>query len=556
MRLRYDAVLNRRMRLEFFMPFKCFRIWLHTTLLKRGCAVFNALGVCLLLTAVLVATPMVQAAGQDVVYGELDASKPTLDGGEHYERYEFELQAGDRIVADVVSKAFDTFIAVVSPSGQDVQNDDWEEDSQRSRVALVADEAGTWTVLVTSFSAGEAGAFTLTVTINGPGELDDGTILPQDVVVPDGQRVLMQKSGHLGSESTRSPVRGEPYDAWEFEVEAGQQLTITMTSKDFDSFLAVFAPGMPVLRNDDGASDIDAQIVLTAEQAGTMTIHAASYDVEAVGQYQVVVTVAQDEPKPAGPVIVNAIDTTGRFARGDKTRDEGQFVKRYEVEAKAGDRIRVDMTSQVVDPHLFLTSPDGKTLENDDYQARIDQSVIETQAGVDGVYRVTASSFAAGETGEYRIVVTVTTPAPGSGSGVVPPTNDAPRDVPGALGGSSGSQQPEPKQAEPESNTRKTVGQLGDGNDQVAPTREFYDLHKFEARAGESYKVVLVSEAFDTYIEVTSPSDKIWENDDDGDNANQSALTITIPEDGEYTIKATSFYPQEKGDYVLLITRM
>jgi len=542
------------------MPIKCFRISLDSMLWKRCCAMLNVLCACLLMAVVLIVCGPVQATAQDIVYGELDASKPTLDGGEHYERYEFELEAGDRIIADVVSKAFDTFIAVVSPSGLDVQNDDWEEDSQRSRVALVADEAGTWTVLVTSFSAGEIGAFTLTVTLNGPGDLDDGTILPQDVVVPDGQRVLMQKSGHLGAESTRSPVRGEPYDLWEFEVEAGQQLTITMTSKDFDSFLAVFPPGMPSLRNDDGASDIDAQIILTAEQAGTMTIHAASYDVEAVGQYQVVVTVAQEEIKPAGPVTVTVVDQTDRFARGGATRDEGQFVTRYEVEAKAGDRIRVDMTSQVVDPHLFLTAPDGKTWENDDHQARIDQSVIEVDADTDGVYRVTASSFAAGEIGEYRIVVTVTTPTPGNGSapgsqsGVAPQANGAPKDSPS---GSLGSKQPEPtKPIQPEANAQKTLGQLGDENDQTAPTREFYDIHTFEAKAGETYKVVMASEAFDTYLEVTSPSGKIWENDDDGDNANQSALTIQIPEDGEYSIKTTSFYPQEKGDYVLVITRM
>ena len=45
---------------------------------------------------------------------------------------------------------------------------------------------------------------------------------------------------------------------------------------------------------------------------------------------------------------------------------------------------------------------------------------------------------------------------------------------------------------------------------------------------------------------------RFLKNDDYEGDQNRSLLRFTLPENGEYTINATSFYPEESGEYVLV----
>ncbi len=78
------------------------------------------------------------------------------------------------------------------------------------------------------------------------------------------------------------------------------------------------------------------------------------------------------------------------------------------------------------------------------------------------------------------------------------------------------------------------------------------DLFTFFGRAGTSVQIDLDSSDFDTVLVVRSPSGEEWENDDrDGDADKNSRLTVLLPEDGEYTVRITSYEKGKGGAYTL-----
>ena len=101
--------------------------------------------------------------------GTLAPGDPQLSQGEYYDEYAVQATAGQWIEADLTATTFDTYLALVSPSGHDEQNDDYEGSQRRSHLRVQAQEGGTWKVIVTSYAGRETGAYTLTVSVGGGG---------------------------------------------------------------------------------------------------------------------------------------------------------------------------------------------------------------------------------------------------------------------------------------------------------------------------------------------------------------------------------------------------
>lgn len=118
---------------------------------------FFALAVALLLTS---------GASAQTVEGVLSAVSDTLTSGEYKFVMEVEAVAGQTLEARLASEAFDTYVIIKSPSGEQEDNDDCTAgDLTRSCVSFVADADGTYRVIATSFRAGEAGPFVLGVQV-------------------------------------------------------------------------------------------------------------------------------------------------------------------------------------------------------------------------------------------------------------------------------------------------------------------------------------------------------------------------------------------------------
>ena len=75
------------------------------------------------------------------------------------------------------------------------------------------------------------------------------------------------------------------------------------------------------------------------------------------------------------------------------------------------------------------------------------------------------------------------------------------------------------------------------------------DTYTFTADAGETVIIEMVSEEFDTFITLLNPAGEILEQNDDYNGTPQATIVVELPESGEYTILAGSFYGQVGGSY-------
>lgn len=75
------------------------------------------------------------------------------------------------------------------------------------------------------------------------------------------------------------------------------------------------------------------------------------------------------------------------------------------------------------------------------------------------------------------------------------------------------------------------------------------NTHTFTAEAGETVVIEMVSEEFDTFLTLLNPAGEILEQNDDYDGSPHATIVAELPETGDYTLLAGSFYGQVGGNY-------
>lgn len=75
------------------------------------------------------------------------------------------------------------------------------------------------------------------------------------------------------------------------------------------------------------------------------------------------------------------------------------------------------------------------------------------------------------------------------------------------------------------------------------------NVHTFVAEAGQAVIIEMVSEEFDTFLTLLNPAGEILEQNDDYDDSPHATIVAQLPEAGEYTVLAGSFYGQLGGNY-------
>src|SRR5690606_14628856 len=133
----------------------------------------------------------------NVQRGRLESSDPVLEGNGYVDRYTYQGTAGTVAVFDLQSAEFDTFLALITPSGQRLTNDDYDGSQQRSLLTLNLTESGEYQIEVTSYAEGETGEYTLT--------------LAGDLAAP--QTAAQEFQGRLERSDTTFNS-GEYFDTW------------------------------------------------------------------------------------------------------------------------------------------------------------------------------------------------------------------------------------------------------------------------------------------------------------------------------------------------------
>src|ERR1700712_188004 len=213
---------------------------------------------------------------------------------------------------------------------------------------------------------------------------------------------------------------GKFEDVYTIEGHRGQRVQLDLASDAFDSYLFVTGPEGFNLANDDqdGADTLNSRIVLQFPSDGAYRISVTSYRSGETGAYRLsaaapAANVAVTMPVAAQPIAIGAaID--GRLAQGDGRRADGSFEDRYRFHAQRGQRVTISLSADKMDTVLRLARPDGTEDVSDDTHLPNGEtstnSHLDTVLAEDGDYVITAPSYRASESGNYRLTLA---PSPG-----------------------------------------------------------------------------------------------------------------------------------------------
>lgn len=335
----------------------------------------------------------------DTVEGALAADDGVNDAGVRFDGYRFTGRADQRIVVEMSSDDFDTYLALVGPDGATLaEDDDGAGEGTNSRLTHTLAAAGDYVIEARAFGDEATGAYTLKVTETAP---------------PPPPQPLAFGATVQGEITDADPKddEGRGYDAFVFSGEAGRRVQIIMRSGDFDTFLQIGAAGddfTAQASDDDGLREgTDSRLIHTLEETGDYVVRASPLGGEADGLYSIELVDRGPQPR-AGSILIGAT-ARGELTENDGITEEGGYFDAYRFRAKAGEELRITMASNDFDAVVSVgeDSEDGafEALASDDDGLSDTHAKLEWTADEDGWYVIRANSFDPRQLGPYVLTV-------------------------------------------------------------------------------------------------------------------------------------------------------
>ena len=460
------------------------------------------------------AGPLRVGASVDGSIGDGDATAE--DEAYRYDDYAVTVRAGERLEAVMRSAEFDTVLEMRVEDGTGeplATDDDGLGEGTDSRLRFTAPAAGTYILRARNLSGLEGGAYTLSLSERPPAPR-----APR----PSGLRLGQTVRGDL---SARDPETddGLPYDAFSFRARQGDRFAVALDSEAFDPVLRVgrmedgaFAE---LAQNDDGPdSGLNSRLVFTAPDNGDYLIRVTPLNASAMGAYSLAL---QEGPPPvaADPIAIGAT-VQGELADGDGKTESGVFADAWRFEGREGQRVRIDMTSSDFDTYVELFDENRVSLDQDDdggpegTDSRLTFTLPRT-----GAYVIEARAFSE-STGAYSLSIAEVQP------------DRAPDAI--AFGAT-------------------LQGEIGEGDPRDDDDRG-YDAFTFSGVEGQRIQAIMRSGDFDTFLQLGKADGEFsaLASDDDGlMEGTDSRLNFTLPEDGDYVLRAMPLGADGKGLYAL-----
>lgn len=342
------------------------------------------------------------------VQGRLAESDAAMHQRGRFKVYQFRAVPGVRYVATMESADFDAYLHVARTVGgvtdYMLTDDDGGTDTN-ARLRFSVPAEGTYLLVAQSLGEEGTGAFTValdTAVIRRPvardvraGETIRGELTGEDADFADSQGDTPDATGY--------------YDLYRFQGRAGQRVRIRMQMEEFIPTVIV------------GTMDGDELVPLQAsESSGTLTVRlpedgayfvqAGAYG-EVTGEYSLSIEDRTNAPAPRTTSIRRGQTVTGSLGSGDAELDDGRLHDAYAYTGRAGERVRITMSSDDFDTVVILGRiVDGAFEEldsNDDAEAEDEgtNSVLEVELPDDGRYVIQATSFSTDGEGDYRLTV-------------------------------------------------------------------------------------------------------------------------------------------------------
>ncbi len=342
--------------------------------------------------------------------------------------------------------------------------------------------------------------------------------------------------GSLSSADILS-VDGSHLEAWALDADAGETFSIDLISEDFDSYLYVVGPGFAeALRDDDGGGACHARLDFTVLETGRFHVVASTMSAQ-TGTYQLRVS---EEPRERAAMSCGGIDGTrlsalptngreldldvpshGQLRGNEPSIENGRPVQAWTLRGRAGETLVVSLVADAFDPYLYAFGPGMAEVRTDDDGGSGLNSQLTLTFSTDGTFVIGAAALSEGAVGPYTVSVA------------------EPLDL--ASLATEGRQ------------VQRSIDQYGvlSATDPVIDGRPL-QAWAFEARAGQSVIVDLISEDFDSYLQIVGPGMSAPLSNDDGGGDLHSRLSVTFPQNGTYRIVAGSL-GEDQGSYTLRI---
>lgn len=150
-----------------------------------------------------------------------------------------------------------------------------------------------------------------------------------------GRSLLLQEQGVLAKGDSVLSSDGSLYDQYNFQGSAGQGVTITVESAEFDTYVAIITPdGKLLAENDDiNQSNKNAGLTVTLPSNGTYRVIVNGYDNNSRGRYAVSVstptqqTVTGQSPSPNQQTATRTIQPVIQTFSSVKSLGMAQFLR-------------------------------------------------------------------------------------------------------------------------------------------------------------------------------------------------------------------------------------
>jgi hypothetical protein len=444
-----------------------------------------------------------------------EGDRTAADNAYRYDDFLIRGRAGQRLEAVMRSADFDAYLEVFREGESDsfASDDDGLREGTDSWLRFTTDRAGNYVLRARTLSGIDGGAYTLGL-IQRPA----AARAPR----PAGIRLGQSVQGALTS-SDPETEDGVTYDAYVFRARTGDRFVIDLGSEAFDPVVSVgqmrSGEFVELGINDDGPdTGLNSRLVFTAAEDGDYIIRAMPLSAGNEGAY--VLALARGPELAAAEPIAIGDSVEGTLTEVDSKGVGGATADSYRFSGQEGQRIRIDMTSNVFDTYLELFDAIHVSLAEDD------------DGGPDGTN--SRLTFTLPRTGDYIIEARAFTEATGRYSLSI--SEIEPEKAPEALPFGS-----------------PIEGEIDEADSTDNNDRGF-DAFVFQGVAGQRVQAIMRSGDFDTYLQIGRAGTEFspLASDDDGlGEGTDSRLSYTLPEDGGYVLRASPLGAEGKGLYAL-----
>ncbi|AFY72549.1 trypsin-like serine protease with C-terminal PDZ domain [Synechococcus sp. PCC 7502] len=196
---------------------------------------------------------------------------------------------------------------------------------------------------------------------------------------------------------------GSAYKTFRFSGRAGQKLSVEMTSRDLNPYLALVDPRGRRIAVDDNEGTARIRVVLPV--SGTYTLFANSSDPGDYGRFtlsaKLGASTISNNPQNNAGVILQLRGTLG--LNSNVLPRDGSLYETFSFMGRAGQRIQVELSSLDFRPYVALVSPDLQIIKENDRSEQ--NSAITVQLTSTGTYRVIANASDKSGRGSYTLIV-------------------------------------------------------------------------------------------------------------------------------------------------------